>query len=104
MTPFWERTEKHLVGCKKREKIEKVTGARDDKGKGGASMWIWWLVKRTAGPPTSLRSGRDDNSYLSTGSECPREIAIPLERPKAVRRSLAIIPSVARSIDGSTVP
>ena len=25
-----EGTEKHLVGCKKREKIEKVTGSRDD--------------------------------------------------------------------------
>ena len=26
---------------------------------------------------TSLRSGRDDNSYLGTGCECPRKIAIP---------------------------
>ena len=25
-----EGTEKHLVGCKKREKIEKVTGSQDD--------------------------------------------------------------------------
>jgi hypothetical protein len=27
---FLEGTEKHLVGCKKREKIEKVTGSQDD--------------------------------------------------------------------------
>src|SRR5580692_11250805 len=26
---------------------------------------------------TSLRFGRDDNSYLGTGCECPREIVIP---------------------------
>src|ERR1700722_15186314 len=29
---FVEGTEKHLVGCKKRERTEKVTGSRDDKG------------------------------------------------------------------------
>jgi hypothetical protein len=38
--------------------------ARDDKGEGHASMCIRRLVERTAGPSTSLRSGRDDNSYL----------------------------------------
>ena len=38
MTPSLEGTKKHLVGCKKREKIEKVTGSRDDKGEGGASI------------------------------------------------------------------
>src|ERR1700683_3312075 len=42
------------------------------------------LVERTAGPhstslrgrlSTSLRSGRDDNSYLGTGCECPRKLS-----------------------------
>ena len=42
MTPFGGDL-KYLVGCKKREKIEKVTGSRDDKGKGNASMESrWW--------------------------------------------------------------
>jgi hypothetical protein len=27
---FLEGTEKYLVGCRKREKIEKVTGSQDD--------------------------------------------------------------------------
>ncbi len=38
MTPFWRGLKNILVGCKKREKIEKVTGSRDDKGEGDASM------------------------------------------------------------------
>jgi hypothetical protein len=35
---FLEGTEKHRVEYKKREKIEKVTGSRDDKGERDASM------------------------------------------------------------------
>jgi hypothetical protein len=35
-----------------------------------------WLVEGTAGPSTSLRSGRDDNSHLGTGCVCPRKIVI----------------------------
>jgi hypothetical protein len=38
--------------------------ARDDKGKSGVFPSNWSLVERTAGPSTSLRSGRDDNSYF----------------------------------------
>jgi hypothetical protein len=34
------------------------------------------LGELTAGPSTSLRSGRDDNQYLGTGCECSRKIAI----------------------------
>ena len=30
MTHFWRGLKKHLVGCKKHEKIEKVTGSQDD--------------------------------------------------------------------------
>jgi hypothetical protein len=40
----------------------------------GASLW---LVERTAGPSTSLRFGRDDNSHFGRGFECPRKIVIP---------------------------
>jgi hypothetical protein len=61
MTAFLDGTEKYLVGCKKREKIEKVTGSQDDEGEGDASIRTRWLVERTAGPSTSLRFGRDDN-------------------------------------------
>ena len=32
---FLEGIEKHLVGCKKHEKIEKVTGSQDDDFVGG---------------------------------------------------------------------
>ena len=35
---FLEGIKQHLVGCKKHEKIEKVTGSQDDKGESGASM------------------------------------------------------------------
>src|SRR5271170_7073756 len=51
ITPFWRGTEKHLVGCKKREKIEKVTGSRDDKGKGDASIGIWCWMSQPQIPP-----------------------------------------------------
>jgi hypothetical protein len=34
------------------------------------------LDESTAGPSTSLRSGRDDNSYLGKGREYPRKIGI----------------------------
>jgi hypothetical protein len=37
--------------------------ARDDDGEGNATLRTRWLVERTAGPSTSLRFGRDDNSY-----------------------------------------
>jgi hypothetical protein len=48
--------------------------ARDDKGEGDASMCIRWLVTRTADPSTSLRSGRDDNSYFGVNLERPRKV------------------------------
>src|ERR1700685_427403 len=35
------------------------------------------LNKSTAGPSTSLRSGRDDNSYFGKGCWYPRKIVIP---------------------------
>ena len=41
--------------------------AQDDKGAGGAFHQHLMLMDRTAGPSTSLRFGRDDNSYLGTG-------------------------------------
>jgi hypothetical protein len=50
--------------------------ARDDKGKDGAFIEHPVAVERTAGPSTSLRFGRDDNSYLGTGCEYPRKIVI----------------------------
>jgi hypothetical protein len=40
----------------------------------------------TAGPSTSLRSGRDDNSYFGEGCECPRKIVI-FSRPCGIRSS-----------------
>jgi hypothetical protein len=33
-------------------------------------------VESTAGPSTSLRFGRDDNSYFGKGCEGPRKIVI----------------------------
>jgi hypothetical protein len=51
----------------------KVTNSGNDKGEGDASIYIRWLGERTAGPhsnfaqgrlSTSLRFGRDDNSYF----------------------------------------
>ena len=48
---FSEGTEKHLVGCKKREKIEKVTGSQDDKGEGSASIRIHCWDRETQVAP-----------------------------------------------------
>jgi hypothetical protein len=47
-------------------------------------MWIWLVVERTAGPSTSLRSGRDDNfvagRWLKKSQASPNEQKIkPIE-------------------------
>jgi hypothetical protein len=48
-----QRIEKHPVGCKKHEKIEKVTASRDDKGKLGFSE------KLVAGDKAFFKSNLD---------------------------------------------
>jgi hypothetical protein len=46
------------------------------------------LDESTAGPSTSLRSGRDDNSYFGKGFECPRKIVIP-KKSQALRMTIS---------------
>jgi hypothetical protein len=43
----------------------RVRFGRDDKGESSASIQILWCGWQTAGPSTSLRSGRDDTSVWS---------------------------------------
>ncbi len=61
---FLEGTEKHLVGCKKHEKIETVTGSRDDKGESrvpaGFGYWDPRSQKRDMEHPAFV-TGRDAN-------------------------------------------
>jgi hypothetical protein len=42
------------LGMLKHEKIEKVTGSRDDKWEGGVSIWVRLVIEGTAGPSTLL--------------------------------------------------
>jgi hypothetical protein len=67
-----EGTEKHLVECKKREKIEKVTGSRDDKGEGGA-----FDVNLVAGEENrrSLRMRRNNQNLIWTSVESTEQYA-----------------------------
>jgi hypothetical protein len=69
----------------KRGKVEKVTGSQDDKGESGASIGFGDTEGSTAGPSTSLRSGRDDNSYFGMGCECPRKIVVLIKKSQALR-------------------
>src|ERR1700722_1653292 len=68
----------------KRGKVEKVTGSQDDKGESGASIGFDDTEGSTAGPSTSLRSGRDDNSYFGMGCECPRKIVVLIKKSQAL--------------------
>ncbi len=63
MDSSWEclSAERSLLNCRS------LSFARDDKREGGCFHLHSALVERTAGPSTSLRSGRDDNSYFGTG-------------------------------------
>ena len=68
------------------------------KGRVALSLSVHWLMERTAGPSTSLRSGRDDNSYLGTECECPRKVVI---RKKSQTPSAAEGFAVERTLLGN---
>jgi hypothetical protein len=53
----------------------------------GASRANWMLVERTAGPSTALRSGRDDNSFVTLTFPMInlRDVHCSLKLPQASR-------------------
>ena len=56
--------------------------AREDKGEGDALLCIARWLKRTAGPSTTLRSGRDDKSVVNIDADSTTELPSRPERTR----------------------
>src|SRR5580692_3110962 len=85
---FFEGTKKYLVGCKNAKRSKKSQALRMTKVRAVLPSGFDDTEGSTAGPSTSLRSGRDDNSYFGMGCECPRKIVVLIKKSQALRMTI----------------